>query len=173
MKLRTSLCLAAGVAAMSASCITPGQYRIYRIASSSAEQSPGCYPSAPGVDITGDSTTFRTGQTFAVFAADSDIFFLDLEEFSLQGDKSGSDYKFTAESTDVMNLGGDSILTVTTAAVINVEIKGKKVRGTSTFDVRQSCSGGMNCPNPSSTQCITTQSFLGSEVKDAELEHPI
>lgn len=158
---------------MSASCITPGQYRIYRIATADAEESTGCYPSAPGVDITGDSTTFRTGQTFAIYAADSDVFFLDLEDFSLEGSKDGSDYKFTGESVDVMNLGGDSILTLTTSVVINVEIEGKKVRGTSTYDVRQSCSGGMNCPSPSSTQCITTQSFLGSEVKDVELEHPI
>lgn len=172
MKLRTTLCVAAALSAMTASCLAPGQYRIYRVAAAVAEQSTGCFPSSPGPDITGDSSTFRSGQTFAIYAADSDVFFMDLEALTLEGTKDGSDLSFHGESVDVQNLGGDTTLTVTTVMDVNVEIEGKKISGSSTLDVTQSCSG-MNCPMPANSQCITTQSFRGSEVKDVELEHQV
>ncbi len=172
MKLRTTLCLGAGLAAMTATCMAPGQYRVYRVASTTAGLTMGCYPSAPGVDITGDSSTLRTGQTFAVYAADRDTFFLDFETFSLAGTKDGSDYAFTGEDVDVMTVG-DSTVTVTTITSINAEIKGKKISGTSVVDTISHCSGGTSCPNPSSSQCITTVAFQGAEVKDVDLEHAI
>jgi len=160
------------VALMGASCMTPGQYHVFRVASSSAENSPGCYQSAPGPDITDDSSTLRTGQTFAIYAADSETFFLDFDTFSLAGTKDGSDYTFTGESVDV-SLVGDSTLRVTSITTLTAEIKGNKISGTSTLDVTSSCTGGMSCPNPATSQCITTVDFAGAKVKDVDLEHTI
>lgn len=154
------------------SCMTPGQYHVFRVASSSAEQSSGCFPVAPGPDITGDSSTLRTGQTFAVYAADSETFFLDFDTFSLVGTKDGSDYTFSGESVDV-SVPGDSTVTVTTVTTVEAEIKGNKITGTSVIDVTQSCTGGTSCPSPASSQCITTVQFQGAKLKDVDLEHPI
>lgn len=173
MKLRTSLCLVAGLSALTATCMTPGQYKIYRVAQAESEASSGCFPSPPGQDVTGDSTTFRSGLTFAIFAADSETFFMDLEGVSIEGTKDGSEYSFKGEAVDVMDLGGDSFQTVTTITTVDVEIKGAKITGTAETDISTSCAGGMNCPDPASTQCITTQEFQGAEVKGADLEHPI
>ncbi len=157
---------------MTATCMTPGQYHVYRVASTTAELSAGCYPSAPGIDITGDSSTLRSGQTFAIYAADQDTFFLDFETYSLAGTKDGSDYTFTGENIDAMTVG-DSTLTVTTITTVEAEIKGKKISGTSTVDTSSRCSGGMSCPNPSTTQCVATVAFQGAKVNGVDLEHPI
>ena len=172
MKLRTSLCLGAGLAAMTATCMTPGQYRIYRVAAAEAEQSTGCFPSPPGPDVTGDSSSFRTGQTFAVYAADSDLFFMDIGEFTLEGTKDGSDFAFKGESVDVQDLGGDTTLTTTTVMTVDISIEGKKVSGSSTLEVTNNCLGPA-CPMPATSQSITTQTLRGAEVQAAELEHPI
>jgi hypothetical protein len=172
--MKPSVVIFAGalVSLTSVTCMTPGQYHVFRVASSSAEQSSGCYPFVPGPDITGDSSTLRTGQTFAIYAADSDTFFLDFETFSLVGTKDGSDYTFTGESVDV-SLAGDSTVTVTSVTTLEAEIKGNKISGTSVLDVTQSCSGGTSCPSPATSQCITTVSFQGAKLKDVDLEHPI
>ncbi|MCX4240663.1 hypothetical protein [Paraliomyxa miuraensis] len=169
---RRSLCLVAGLSAMTATCMTPGQYKIYRVAQAEADQSSGCYPSDPGVDVTGDSTTFRTGLTFAIFAADSDTFFMDIAGVSLEGTQNGSEYSFKGNSVDVMTIAADTTLTVTTDTVVDVEIKGAKISGSAETTITQECSGP-GCPMPANSQCITTQDFLGAEVKGAELEYPL
>lgn len=169
---RATLCLGAGLAAMTLSCMSPGQYHVFRVASSSAELSTGCFPSAPGPDITGDSSTLRTGQTFAIYAADSETFFLDFDMFSLAGTKDGSDYTFTGESVDVMTVA-DSTITTTSVTTIDAEIKGAKISGTSVVDVTSNCSGGMGCPMPPSSHCVTTVEFKGAKVKGVDLEHAI
>jgi hypothetical protein len=172
MTLRTALCFGAGLAAMTASCMTPGQYHVFRVASSSADQSAGCFGGSPGPDITGDSSTLRTGQTFAIYAADSETFFMDFDTYSLTGSKDGSDYTFTGQTVDVQTVV-DSTVTLTSVTTIEAEIKGNKISGTSTVDVTSNCSGGMNCPNPASTQCTTTVDFQGAKVKGVDLEHAI
>jgi hypothetical protein len=172
MKLRTALCFGAGLAAMTASCMTPGQYHIFRVASSSADQSSGCYGGSPGPDITGDSSTLRTGQTFAIYAADSETFFMDFDTYSLTGSKDGSDYTFTGQTVDVQTVV-DSTVTLTSVTTISAEIHGNKISGTSTVDVTSNCVGGMSCPDPASTQCVTTVDFQGAKVKGVDLEHAI
>lgn len=172
MKARTAILAGAVVALMSASCMTPGQYHVFRVASSSAEQSSGCYPVAPGPDITGDSSTLRTGQTFAIYAADNETVFLDFETFSLAGTKDGSDLSFSGENIDV-SLQGDSTVTVTSITTVDMEVSGNKVTGTSTLDVTSTCTGGTSCPTPASSQCISTVQFQGAKIKGVDLEHPI
>jgi hypothetical protein len=171
MKPRVVILAGAFVTLMSATCMTPGQYHVFRVASSRAERSPGCYPSPPGPDITGDSSTLRSGQTFAIYAADSETFFLDFDTFSLAGTKDGSDYTFTGQEVDI-STAGDSTVTVTSITTVEAEIKGNKISGTSTLDVTQSCVGG-SCPNPANSQCITSVEFQGAKVKGVDLERTI
>jgi len=174
MNLRTSLSMAVlGLATLAASCqVKPGEYRVYRVANQDTEESNGCYPSPPDIDVTGDSTTVRVGQTFAVFAADSETYFLDFENLSLAGNRDGNAYSFNGETVDV-TLQGDSTITMTSILDIDLTIEGRKITGTSTLDVSSTCTGGMACPDPANTQCITTTKFDGSEMKDVELEHGV
>ena len=165
-----------GLVTLAASCqIMPGQYRVYRIANEETDSSGGCFPSTPGVDITGDSTTVRAGQTFAVYAADAETYFLDFEGFSLAGVRDGGDYSFTGEIVDVMLLGPmqDSTQTVTTVYDVDLTIAGKKITGSTVEEVRSECSGGMSCPNPASMVCTRTTEFQGAEIKGVELEHGV
>ena len=158
---------------VASSCqVKPGEYRIYRVANEDTVESTGCYPSPPGPEITGDSTTVRAGQTFAIFAADADTYFLDFDMLSLVGTRDGADYSFNGETVDV-ELLGDSTLTTTSILDIDVNITGRKVTGTSVLEVTNSCTGGMNCPMPAMTVCTTTTEFQGSEIKGVELEHGV
>ncbi|MEM9461997.1 MAG: hypothetical protein AAGF11_48005 [Myxococcota bacterium] len=179
MLLRKSCMGLVGLTALVASCqIKPGEYRVYRVANEDTVESTGCYPSDPGEDITGDSTTVRVGQTFGIFAADSDVYFLDFEMASLAGSRDGKDYSFSGETVDVMILpdpagGAESRFTSTSILDVNLTIDGKKISGTSVLEVTTSCTGGAQCPDPANTTCTTTTNFQGSEVKDVELEHGV
>lgn len=171
MKRRLVFLAGAGVALMGASCMTPGQYHVFRVASTTAEQSAGCFPGGPGPDLENDSSTLRTGQTFAIYAADNETVFLDFETFSLAGTKDGSDYAFSGESVDV-STQGDITITVTSVTTVDAEIKGNKISGTSTLDVTSTCVGA-SCPGSATSQCISTVSFQGAKVKGVDLEHTI
>ncbi|MCA9709870.1 MAG: hypothetical protein KDK70_28785 [Myxococcales bacterium] len=175
MTLRRSILGLVGLSALLGACqIQPGEYRVYRIANEDSEQSNGCFPSTPGPDVTGDSTTVRVGQTFGIFAADPDTYFLDFEALSLAGVRDGKDYAFNGETVDVMVFGpnNDSTQTVTSILDVDLTISGRQLEGTSVLEVTSECVG-MSCPTPANTVCTTTTSFQGSEVKDVELEHSI
>jgi hypothetical protein len=149
-------------------CITPGTYRIYRVAQSSTESSAGCFPGGPPADSAGDSSTFKSGMTFAIYAHDSDTFFLDLADESLQGKKDG-DYTFEGTSIDVTP-DPDATTRVLHNGKVKLDISGRKISGTTTVEDSMSCTGA-NCP--AAFQCITTTKFEGSEIKDVDLEHPV
>jgi len=174
MKMRTTSMMVLGLCTLAAACqIKPGEYRVYRVANEDTIESSGCYPSAPGVDITGDMTTVRAGQTFAIYAADSETYFLDFEMISLAGTRDATDYTFDGETVDVTTIGPDSVQTLTSIVDVDLTIEGKKISGTSVLEVTSSCTGGMSCPTPATSVCTTTTNFEGSELKDVELEHGV
>lgn len=179
MTLRNSCLGLVGFAALLASCqIKPGEYRVYRVANEDTVESTGCYPIDPGPAITGDSTTVRVGQTFGIYAADEETYFLDFEMASLAGTRDGKDYSFNGETVDVEILVDptnqmESTVTSTSILDVDVTIEGKKISGTSVLEVTVNCSGGTSCPDPANTVCTRTTTFQGSEVKDVELEHGV
>jgi hypothetical protein len=151
----------------------PGQYRIYRVAQSKTVSSPGCYPDGIPESEAQDTTTFRTGATFAIFAADTKVYFLDMGSgegaMTIEGERDGRDYSFSGTDVDV-EPSSDNTITTTLTVTVDATIKGKKITGTSVTDTRSTCTG-QNCPN--GTMCTTTTDFEGSEMKDVELEHPV
>lgn len=145
----------------------PGQYRIYRVANSTTVFSPSC--GAPSDSEAQDTSTFRTGVTFAIFAADTKVYFMEFGEVVLEGDREGSDYAFSGTDVDV-EPSSDNTVTTTHTVSVDVTIKGKKISGTATDDLRVTCMGN-NCPEGS--MCTATTDFEGSEIKDVELQHPV
>ena len=172
MALHRSWMVAMGLCTLLASCqVKPGEYRVYRVANEETMESNGCYPSPPGQDITGDSTTVRAGQTFAIYAADADTYFLDFEMISLVGIRDANEYSFHGETVDVSTQAGPTV-TTTTIADVDVTIEGKTISGVSTVEITTNCSG-MGCPDPANSVCTRTTEFQGSELKDVELQHGI
>jgi len=139
----------------------PGQYRIYRVASSATAYSPGC----PNLPDPQDTTTFRTGSTFAIFAADTKVYFIEGtfgDEFkTLEGDREGRDYSFEGVDRNVDSDGNATIQTLT----VELSIKGRKVEGTLTTEDQ------VTGPDP--FLCTKTTDFEGSEMKGVKLEHPV
>lgn len=164
-----------GLAAVAtfSSCLAPGKYRFYRVANAKSEQSPGCYPNGQIPESEAfDTTTFKTGATFGIFAADSDVFYLDMDTVSIEGSKDGiGAYQFKGESVDLEPFGANGSITTTTKVTVKLEKSGRKVSGTSTEDVTVLCSNDQNCPSPS--QCVIKTDFEGSEIEGVELEHGV
>ena len=152
-------------ATASASCIIPGQYRVYRVAATTTSTTPDCGM----MGDPGDSTTFKSGMTFAIYAADTETYYLDLEAESVEGKRSGSKYTFEGETVDVTDGGGFTLRALRNLEV-KAEIKTRKISGTWIEENSTSCTG-MGCP--AATSCIVTVKFEGSEMKDVELEHPV
>jgi hypothetical protein len=171
--LKPTLIVTASLLTLGLSCIMPGQYRIYRVANSTTISSPGCFPDGIPEDQAQDTDTFRTGTTFGIFAADTKVYFLEgmfMGGFTtIEGDREGRDYSFSGTQVDVTP-GSDNTITDTTAVLVDMTIKGKKVSGTVLVDIRSTCMGN-NCPN--GVLCTQTTDFEGSEIKGVELEHPV
>lgn len=160
--------------AILSSCLVPGEYRIYRVANAKEQRSPGCYPDGMIPESEQfDSTSFKSGATFAIYAADSDVFYLDTDAASVEGKKTGMGaYEFKGELTDIEPFGGDNGQTQTTQILtIKVEKSGRKIKGTTVDDVTVVCAGDPNCPPIS--QCRTEVEFEGAEVTDVELQHGV
>jgi hypothetical protein len=156
------------------SCVQPGQYVIYRVAQAEGKQSLGCWPNGQiPQDEANDSTTFRGGDTFAIFASGDGVFWLDFAGGMLEGEYSGGTYTFEGVDTDINYPGDDGTQsTDTTILKVTVTVDQKKVSGKSVQDVSSVCVGN-TCPDPPVFQCITTTEFVGSKIDGVDLEHAI
>jgi hypothetical protein len=158
----------AGLATSLSSCTpAPGQYRIYKVTSLPANPQADC-----GVEIDiRDSTTFFAAGTIAIFATDTDDFFIEYGDKVLTGSRDGKDYTFEGVSVQVDDPIDGTTITTTSQWVVNVTIEGRKINGTlTTFD--SSVCGG-TCDAFENTACTVVGDFFGAEIKDVELEHPI
>ncbi len=163
-------------ATLLSSCLMPGKYRLYRVANSKTESSPSCYGGMIPPSIAQDTDSFKTGSTFAIFAADSDVFYLDVADQTVQGEKKKlGEYEFAGTSVDVEPSGDPNVqatTTTTTKLTIKLEKSGRKVSGKSTLDVNVVCVGG-DCPMGINSQCTQNTSFEGAEMQDVDLEHSV
>lgn len=165
----------------------PAPYTVYQIAATSGDQTAGCFGTdeVPD-DVADDSTTFRTGDTFVIFSAPEDEYWLQLSTGgAMPGTRDGKTYKFAAKSVD-KQFGGydygyddtgrgggggssDLELTTTVESEIKVTLDGRNISGSSETAVTFECDG-RNCPD--TTTCTTTNEFVGVLV-DADVEYVI
>jgi hypothetical protein len=168
MKLRSSI-LALGMLAGIGGCqVAPGDYVIIRVANADVAESDSCYVDNMVPDSEKDDRTdFRTGGSISIFAADTETYFLEIDNMgsatSIEGTRDGGDYSFSGESVDV-----EAEYTITTTVEVDLTISNKSVVGSSVWT--QQCSGN-NCPVLPS--CVQTTDFVGTVVRGVELEHGV
>jgi hypothetical protein len=153
--------------------IGPGDYVIYRVSYGELSRSSGCYPDKEvPADEKSDSTTYRTGTSFILYAGAEDAFYLDTGEKTLQGTKSSDTYAFAGKAVDVeySNPNGTGAkTTVTVTATVDMTVDGEAVSGKVTTKTTQKCTGSDACPDDFS--CTESVDFVGMEVEDVQLFH--
>ena len=160
--------------------VQPGEYRVYRIAMLPETLDANCYAGGNDPNLSEDTTTFFNVSTFAIFASDSDTYFLEFGSDALTGTRDKNDYSFAGDSTDIQILSPDPLVKSTTRVIANIEIslEGDEAFGTYVRTVAQGCSDGSepgdNCESfGDNTECTVNGTFFGTWVKDAELEYPV
>ena len=70
---------------------SPAPYQVYQIAATAGDQSASCFvDSEIPDDVASDSSSFRTGDTFVIFTAPNDDYYLQLSTgASLPGTRDG------------------------------------------------------------------------------------
>jgi len=153
--------------------IKPGEYQVYRIAASESESTADCFgPDGEDPDDADDSSTFRAGQTIAIFASGDGTYFLDTPDVVLEGTKDGGLFTFDGTEVDVEYFGANdtSSTTATTTWTVTLDPAGDKVSGEFTQDSSLVCDGA-DCGGTEDTTCSTTSAFVGTRVRGVELEH--
>lgn len=155
------------VASLSACQVKPGEYRIYKITYLPASFGADCgiYPDPR------DFTTFFGTETLSVFAVDGDDFFLEYGTDVVNGERSGTGYTFAGDEVIVEDPLDGTTVTATRTLDVQLDIKGYKLTGEFVSFSSQICGG--NCDGYNNTQCTITGSFVGTEIKDIELERAI
>lgn len=167
-----------GLALTACTGIEPGDYVVYRVATTSAKLSDGCYWQYHGADqnVRNDTTTVRGSGTFILFAGQEEDFHLDIGSMALDGamEESSSDgdvYEFNGDAVDVefsdpKGAGTKWVTTVTTE--VDMTVDGELVFGELQVKTGWACTGNCGEIPPA---CTETYEFVGTEVEDAELEH--
>src|SRR5688572_19447260 len=90
-----------GLAALGCSGVEPGDYVVYRVATSSADLSDGCYWQYQGADanVRNDSSSLLQSSLFVLYAGLEETFLLDIGSSVLDGEslgdgELGEDYEF-------------------------------------------------------------------------------
>ncbi len=156
-----------GATTLSACQVYPGDYRVYRVTSLAPTVGIDC-ENQPDLR---DTSTFFGVATIAMFASDSDSYFLELGADVLTGTRDGGVYSYEGVSVNVDDLGMVATTTTTRTLDVQVTLKNKEIVGTATEVNTVTCTG--DCMGFTNTSCTLTTNFFGSEVNGAELEHPI
>lgn len=172
-----------GLAALSSTAcsdIEPGDYVVYRIASTSESLSDGCYyPNGESPNIEDDSSTMLASGTIILYAGVDETFYLDLGSATLDGvfdgaEDAGDMYVFEGQVVDVEWTSPDGTgdrWTTTTSTDVEMAIDGALVTGESKAKTSYKCSG-TNCGDVPPSCTITTE-FVGTEVEDVDLQHQV
>lgn len=169
--------VAALLGTMFAGCggLSPGEYVVYQVASTEQTQSDGCYQnSIVPPDVAFDSSSFRDGFTFVLFAGPEDTYFLDADDDILEGTADGDVYSFEGESVNVEFSGPDGTgdkYESTSKTSVEITVDGSLVSGTVRTRTTERCTG-TTC-NPLPPDCSRTAEFVGIEVNDVKLKHDV
>lgn len=169
--------VAALLGTMFAGCggLSPGEYVVYQVASTEQTQSDGCYQnSIVPPDVAFDSSSFRDGFTFVLFAGPEDTYFLDADDDILEGTADGDVYSFEGESVNIEFSGPDGTgdkYESTSRTSVEITVDGSLVNGTVKTRTTERCTG-TTC-NPLPPDCSRTAEFVGIEVEDVKLNHEV
>ena len=159
----------------------PGDYVVYRVASTSSELSDGCYWQYQGADanVRHDSSTLKASGTFVMYAGVEEARYLDVGSVTLDGEYTGDgaegeDFEFTGRTVDIEfdnpdGTGSKRTTTITTEVEMTVD--GELVFGEVKTTTSWACEGSTCGELPPS--CTETVEFVGTEVEDVSLEHDV
>lgn len=183
MLRRACALLVLGAAGLGCGGIGPGDYVLFRVGFSEQEKkTKGCYGPSGAVPANegSDKTNFRGSSLFIIYGATEDgedKLFLDTGETTIDGYEEAGGFIFTGNSTDVdfteVNGAGDKH-TTTNKLLIELTIDGASMVGSAESTVKQTCSGTTcDLTLPAPINCVTTTTFVGTEIEDVELHHDI
>lgn len=182
MLRRAGALLVLGAAGLGCGGIGPGDYVFFRIAfSDQVKRSTSCFgDTGVPADVKSDKTTFRGTGLFVLYGVtteEEDRLYLDNGEAVLEGFEEADLFTFQGSSTDInfteINGGGDKH-TTSDKIVVELTIDGTSMNGQVEATHKKTCSGAtcdLTLAVPEN--CVQTQTFVGSEVDDVQLEHAI
>ncbi len=156
--------------------VEPGDYFVYRIASSENNMSESCDLSANEIN---DSSSLHASGTLILFAGHDGEYYLDMGGSTLEGEFKadsdvGEEYEFTGKSTDIEwsdATGSGTKVTTTIDHDFELAIDGELVTGEYKVKTKVACTGEFCDGVPYS--CTSTQEFVGTEVEDVDLQHHV
>ena len=171
--LRAPLALLAFLPLAAGCGINAGDYVIYRIAFAESSQAADCFPDGEDIDETSDTSTFRSGGTFAIFTSPESKL-LEVEGVVLEGEKTEGALRFSGTSDDVEFFGaGDASSTHTTQTLtVTIDPAGANVTGSAVSIDGQTCDGS-DCTEFDTFSCTSTSTFVGSRINGVDLEHQL
>lgn len=175
--------LALGMAGTACDTVEPGDYVVYRVASTSSKLSDGCYFDYQGADanVRQDSSTLKSSTTFVLYAGVETERLLDIGPVTLDGEftgefTEGEVYEFEGKTVDIEfanpdGTGSGAKRTTTVETNVDLTVDGKLAFGEVKIKSTWSCNGeGCGQMPPA---CTETIEFVGTEVEDVNLEHDV
>lgn len=159
--------------------LAPGDYVVYRVSATDPQLGSSCFDGgAVPPDVASDESTFRATGTLILYAGEEGSYYLDIGSLTLEGelDDSGDGdvFTFTGSSVDVeftqANGMGDRITTKVTTQVVATVVD-EVITGESSTTTTFACDGPTCFPMP--PKCTATNTFVGTEVEELELEHGV
>ena len=153
--------------------VAPGEYVVYRISYAGVDGGdidPGCTGGTVPANDREDESDIRSADTLGVYKA-GDNYYLELGTDVLEGTRSGKTFKFQGEAvnrTYDSEEPGSGFRETQVEIEITMTVNGSTVTGSTETVTTRSCSGQFCDPTDTST-CEATGTFVGSEIKDAEL----
>jgi hypothetical protein len=170
-----ALAIACGAALPACGGIDPGEYVVYRVASSSDDLSSSC---DAGANIDDDSSSFRAAETMVLFAGEEGAFYLDVGGIALEGEMEstdlGDEYTFTGATVDVEFSSPDGTgtkWTTTVRTTVHLVADGDMASGDTDEKTTVKCSGEL-CGDDEMS-CTVSTDFVGTRVEDVDLEHQV
>ncbi len=169
-----------GVAFGCSASVSPGEYKIYRVAiDTTGAKSAGCYADGKiPAAVKASSDDLRSSETWEIYAGskDAEQYFLEIQggKSTLEGSFTDKTYTFETTKVDVAYANADGTgfkYTKTDRVTVEVTVDGKTISGTVTSTHSEKCSGE-KCPKVPET-CSETAEYTGTEVDDVVLKHDL
>ena len=190
MSLRAMAALGGLLCLSACDGVAPGEYVVYRVGFNQASLGADCYADGEiPENIANDSSTFLAAGTLIVYRAPDASVYLDNGAVVMAGTDLGKgSMSFSGASIDVekyegyggyttyygSTYGGVDPKTLTTelSTSIQLTLDSKGITGTETTTSKQACQG-KGCEDFDTYSCTGTSTFVGTEVKDADIEYQL
>ena len=190
MTVRTLAALGGLLCLSACDDIAPGEYAVYRVGFNQASLGSDCYADGEIPEsIANDSSTFLSAGTIILYRAPDGGVYMDNGAVVLNGTDLGKgSFTFAGQSVDVEKFEGyggyttyygstyggvdPKTTTATISTSIQVTLDAHGITGTETSSSSQTCSG-RGCEDWDEFSCTSTSTFVGTEVKDADIEYTL